>query len=274
MIVFIRLVLRLLNAVSEDAAAALLFHLIAFPRRRVAASCRTADTGSVQRITFDRNGPRTAWQWGAEGPLVICVHGWEGCGLQFAPIGNALAAAGCRCVAPDLTAHGDSSGRRARFSDFVEDVGALHRHLGEPVAAGIGHSAGGMVLMAAAAETDLSADRCVVMASPIAPLPAVEMVRRILDPPDSLIRCLQEHLGRQFSCTWSELTAGALYSRCPASRLLLVYDGADTIVPVEHGDRIQTVRPDARSVRTRGLGHNRILRDPDVIRETIQFVRC
>ncbi len=273
MISFIRLVLRLLNAVSEDAAAAFLFHLIAFPRRHVVASCRTTDPETVRRITFDRNGPRTAWQWGTDGPLVICVHGWEGCGLQFAAIGNALAAAGYRCVAPDLTAHGHSSGRRARFSDFVKDVAALQRQFDEPVAAGIGHSAGGMVLMAATAETDLSVDRCVIMASPIAPLPAVEMVQRILDPPDRLILRLQEYLGRQFACTWPELTAGALYSCCAASRMLLVYDDADTMVPAEHGDRIQTVRPDALSVRTRGLGHNRILTDPNVIRETLRFLR-
>ena len=272
MITVIRVVLRLLSRVSDSAAARLMFRLISIPRPTPMKPEWKQALSEAARIEFNRNGKRVAWQWGESGPLVICVHGWEGKAAQFGEIGRALARRGLRCVALDLTAHGASAGRLAKFSDFPRDVGALTAHLGESPAACVGHSAGGMLLMASRQSGVVNAERFVVVASPSAPYPPVDVVRELLDPPQKVIAALKRHLGEQFSTDWDNLIAGSLYSRDPSDRLLLIYDEDDQVVDPRQGDVINELWPGSELVNTRKLGHNRVLWDDAVVKRIADFV--
>ena len=55
--------------------------------------------------------------------------------------------------------------------------------------------------------------------------------------------------------------------------LLVFHDHDDREVPFAHGDRLAATWPDAELRTTEGLGHRRILRDPDVLAEAVAFVR-
>ena len=61
----------------------------------------------------------------------------------------------------------------------------------------------------------------------------------------------------------------ALKQRAP---LLVVHDVADREVPFERGRAMAEAWPGARLIRTDGLGHKRILRDPEVIAQIARFV--
>ena len=54
---------------------------------------------------------------------------------------------------------------------------------------------------------------------------------------------------------------------------LIVHDRGDRDVPVAHAERLQHSWPDARLMLTEGLGHRRILRDPEVIAAAVDFLR-
>jgi pimeloyl-ACP methyl ester carboxylesterase len=54
--------------------------------------------------------------------------------------------------------------------------------------------------------------------------------------------------------------------------LLVVHDESDREVPFEAGATLASAWPGARLIKTQGLGHQRILRDPNVVDAVVRFV--
>jgi pimeloyl-ACP methyl ester carboxylesterase len=53
---------------------------------------------------------------------------------------------------------------------------------------------------------------------------------------------------------------------------LVVHDRDDAFTPITDGAAIAAAWPSARMRVTAGLGHRRLLRDPDVVSEVVDFV--
>ena len=82
----------------------------------------------------------------ADGPLMILVHGWPGLGLIWRHQLEHFAAAGWRCVAPDMRGYGGST-VPARTADYAvrettTDLVELHDALGGAPALWVGHDWG------------------------------------------------------------------------------------------------------------------------------------
>jgi hypothetical protein len=54
--------------------------------------------------------------------------------------------------------------------------------------------------------------------------------------------------------------------------LLLFHDAGDRVIPVEESARIVQMWPGSERVLTEGLGHTRILLDPEVIARATAFI--
>ncbi len=57
------------------------------------------------------------------------------------------------------------------------------------------------------------------------------------------------------------------------ARLLLLHDPADREVPFSESERIAAAWPGARVHAVPGSGHLRMLRNPEVVRAAVDFVR-
>lgn len=82
----------------------------------------------------------------ADGPLMILVHGWPGLGLIWRHQLEHFAAAGWRCIAPDMRGYGGSS-VPTRVVDYAvcettADMAELHDALGGAPAVWVGHDWG------------------------------------------------------------------------------------------------------------------------------------
>ena len=53
---------------------------------------------------------------------------------------------------------------------------------------------------------------------------------------------------------------------------LIIHDVKDTQISVDDSKMLAAAWPSARLQLTAGLGHNRILRDPDVIQRAVSFL--
>jgi pimeloyl-ACP methyl ester carboxylesterase len=53
---------------------------------------------------------------------------------------------------------------------------------------------------------------------------------------------------------------------------LIIHDRDDRDVPWQEGEAVARAWPHARFLRTEGLGHRRILRDPEVIDRVLRFL--
>lgn len=155
----------------------------------------TEPGAAFARKTVQTTRHRTAWieAGPAHGPLMVFLHGWPELGLVWRAQLAYFAAAGWRCVAPDMRGYGGSSvpGRTAAYAvrELVADMVELHEALGGKPAVWVGHDWGSAVAWAMASH---HAGRCRGVASLCMPYFArglalpnlVPLVDRALYPAD------------------------------------------------------------------------------------------
>ena len=238
--------------------------------RQRAADAPTAGARE-ERIDVDGIGIAT-YVWGdpARQPYVLFAHGWSSHGTRAAAWAQPLRAAGYALVAFDQAAHGRSDGERATLPDFACHLLAVGRHYG-PAAAVIGHSLGGAATAVALAR-GLAAERAILIAPAADPLAAMERFSRIV--------WLGAHWGAKLAALFERQTRVPIedlqaHRNAPmiGRPALVLHDLEDREVPWSEGERYARLWRDARMITTRGFGHNRIADHPDVIADTLRFLK-
>jgi pimeloyl-ACP methyl ester carboxylesterase len=265
----VRLWLRGLGWISPDLAAAGMRALFIRPRRlpapeREARWLRGAETGAIEA-----DGEALAvYSWGA-GPLVLLVHGWSGRGSQLGAFAQALAERGFRAVALDLPGHGASPGWSSSLVRMASAVDAAMRQLGAPIGI-VAHSAG--CAATALALHGSTWEPALAFVSPPEDLGYfLREMARTLRVPARVHRRTRRDIERRFGVRFSELRVPALGPEM-TQPLLVFHDQHDREVPLTHGQHVAASWPGATLVTTRGLGHQRILRDAEVVRRAVEWV--
>jgi pimeloyl-ACP methyl ester carboxylesterase len=92
----------------------------------------------------------TVCVWGpADGPVVVCCHGWLDQGAAWEGVARSLVARGYRVLAPDHRGHGRSAwtppGTTYHFMEYVADLDAVVHDLQLGRIVLVGHSMGGTI---------------------------------------------------------------------------------------------------------------------------------
>jgi pimeloyl-ACP methyl ester carboxylesterase len=216
--------------------------------------------------------------WGSAGPTVYLLHGWGGHRAQFGAFVEPLTAAGFRVVALDTPSHGDAGPgsfgpNRSLITEFTAALAAAVRVFG-PAHAVIAHSLGGG--SAALAVLDgLPAGRLVLISPMTDPNEFMRGFAAMLGFGDrirvGLTRRLEQRSGRSMSDFDAVGRARDVTDRA-LPPMLVIHDQQDRQIPYSMGKAIAAAWQGAELLGTRGLGHNRILRDPQVIRSAIEFL--
>lgn len=272
-----RIVLTLSSAFAPERAVHKAAKLFASPPR-FAHTARERDllhTGEPMVIQAQA-ARLAAWRFGAaDRPAVVVSHGWGGRGAQLRSFVAPLVGAGFQVVVFDHAGHGFSEGQEASLVDFARDVAAVVDAIearGVPVAGLVGHSLGAAAV-GAFLRTSGRAIRCVLIAPPSSLIRYSGHFARMLGIPERIRREMQERFERRFGVAWSdfELPRSVVSIRAPA---LVIHDARDRDVPFASGLAIARAWPDARLVRTDGLGHRAILKDAGVVQDTVDFLRA
>lgn len=237
------------------------------PAPRPSARITQLLAGSERSFIQVENQPLAVWQWG-HGPRVLLVHGWAGVGGQLAAFAPALVEQGLSVVTFDAPAHGESPGRESSIMHFATAITAIAEQLG-PVRAIIAHSFGAPASSLAVAR-GLSVDAMSFIGAPTRPGDWAEQFAREIGLTDEAFRRMRRNAQERFCLGWNDADPIAL---APQMRvpLLIVHDREDADVPIEHGQALAKVWPGAQLLTTTGLGHRRVLGDPDVIRNVTAF---
>ncbi len=193
-------------------------------------------------------------------------------GCVVAPLGafvEPLIARGCRVVAFDAPAHGQSSGTRASFFHFADAVESAAEAFG-PLHAIVTHSMGGAAALWASRRSALAA-RTVMIAPPSDLRDFTRAFARALDLSEGVRTRVHRRLAERFGVPVEDVRAERL-AFAMRGPLLVLHDEDDREIPVACGEAIARVWPGAELVRTRGLGHKRILHDPASIQTIVRFV--
>jgi pimeloyl-ACP methyl ester carboxylesterase len=215
-----------------------------------------------------------AWRFGAaDHPAIVFSHGWGGRGAQFRAFVGPLVDAGYQVILFDHEGHGHSEGTEASLIHFLRAIEAIVVHLereGVRVVGLVGHSLGAAAVGAYLNATQ-RAIRAVLLASPISIERYASHFARRLGLPRSIRNAMQERFEQRLGRRWKEfeLPGSVAHAKAPA---LVIHDEGDPDVPFSSGLALARAWRDARMVRTRGLGHRAILRDPAVVRDVLDFL--
>jgi pimeloyl-ACP methyl ester carboxylesterase len=225
---------------------------------------------SAERLTLShRDRPLAVYRWGA-GPTILLVHGWHGRGTQLGAFVAPLVAAGFHVVAFDAPAHGRTPGRATNLLEVSEALSQVAAAF-PPLHGVIAHSFGAASTLVAISR-GLAPRRVVTLSAPASIEFLMDSFAAQLELPGAVMdvhrRLMEQQFGadvwRRFSPT--EIARGL---DIPA---LLVHDQEDRDVPWQEGATLARAWPNATSVQTQGLGHRRILRDPDVVARVVAFM--
>lgn len=254
---------RILDAVAPDVAQRLAFDWFGKPQRRVEKPFIVGHRFSLREGGSDL----AVWDWG-DGRTVLLVHGWNGNAAQFSGFVPPLLRAGYYVAAPDLPAHGSSSGARTNVRAMADALLRIGRRVG-PVHAVIAHSLGAAATVIAQAD-GLRVERTVLIAPP-ADLPryaglfgrAVGLSARSTA---SLLSRLDHTLGGRAAFDLVSL------ARRQTSRMLVLHDPEDREVAFAEARALAQAWPGATLEEIPGAGHTRALQHPDAIFRAIGFV--
>ena len=223
----------------------------------------------AERVRLDAAGARVAvYAWGS-GPVVLLSHGWGGHAGQLTPFVADLVDAGFRAVAFDAPGHGATQGGVPTVPHFAATAHAISSWAGG-IHAVVAHSMGAGA-MAYAMSRGLGAERAVFMAPAASMSLAFERFTSMVKLQMRAAERMRLEIARDFDLSWDELD---FVRAAPSmrSRLLVFHDAADREVPHAESRSIVEAWPAATLVTTEGLGHHRLLRDPKVVRRTVEFV--
>jgi len=264
-----RLALKLLAAIAPERADRYAADLFRRPLRSSPAEEPFVPCLAGKRFAVETSsGMVAAWHYG-EGPTVIVSHGWNAASSQLFRLIARLVRGGFEVVAFDQPAHGLSAGTRTDVAEMADALRSVAFRV-RPVHAVVAHSLGATAAALAIAR-GASLPRAVLIAPPVElPFFARGFAKRLgLSPAraDGMLRRLEAAMG--------PIEALDLLRLAPAQRaaLLVLHDSADREVPFAHSEALVSAWPGARLQPLTNLGHRRMLREPRVLEEIVDFLR-
>ncbi|MDK8462570.1 alpha/beta fold hydrolase [Marinobacter sp. SS13-12] len=262
-----RLALQLYGKVSPQKAGRLVNRMAFRPSRLPVPIRYEYLLDSADSYTQLQHGARTipVYSWG-QGPAILGVHGWAGAGIQFGAWVNPLVEAGYRVVLFDAPAHGRAQGESTDLFEIAEVAAKVAASVGR-VHSVLAHSIG-CIAVARAIADGLQTNYLVMLAPPVSLAAVMENLGRQLGLSPEVLAVHLQLMEERFGATvWEQLNLETL-SQSLTQRGLLVVDDDDTSISPEESERVYNNWANANVLRTRGLGHHRLLWSPMVV-ETV-----
>jgi pimeloyl-ACP methyl ester carboxylesterase len=207
------------------------------------------------------------------GPVVLLVHGWGGHAGQMLALAEVLSAQGLRPVIIEMPAHGRSSGsvtNLPQFARVLEYVTARLLQQGHTLRAVVAHSLAANA-GAYAASRGLAAGRLVLLAPPASPLEYTRLFAHVFGLRESTRAAMQRRIEAREGILMPQFEPAAVGPRISLPTLV-VHDRQDSINRFADGVAYTEAIAGARLLATEGLGHRKILKDDEVLRQVAAFL--
>ena len=259
------------EAFSTALAARWFRHLFFTPFRYKLPAKEVEVLNSAELYFEEVNGKKIqVYAWG-KGRAVLMVHGWAGRGTQFRKFIEPFTSQGFRVVAIDGPAHGKSEGRSTEIIEFAAAIAAVYTR--EKAVAIVAHSFGGVASLYAI-QHGLSNHVQINIASPTIAEEIIKSYLRALRGSAKMGELFRAFILKKTGKRFEDFSSLEIIKHVPQNlNLLLVYDNDDVEVTMEHAHAIKKAFPQALLFETKGLGHNRILKEDTVINRCVTFVQ-
>ncbi|UOQ96912.1 alpha/beta fold hydrolase [Hymenobacter sp. 5317J-9] len=267
--------LKVLSAVAPSLAFRTAWKVFCTPRRLPQKAWEAPVLADARRRTVPAaTGPVAVYEWGpAAAPAVVLVHGWEHRASFWRAWVQPLLAAGYRVAALDGPAHGASAGQLVTLTDYGGAVQAVVDTVGE-VRAIVAHSFGAASVAGLPVRLPGGAPlpRLVLLSAPVGPRAVAGRFADFLQLPGTFVTQFAQYVEQATGRPVDSFGAAVAGPTAGPEQVLVLHDEDDEIIPFAEGRQIAAAWPGAVLHATKGLGHNRILRDEAVVRAGVAFI--
>jgi hypothetical protein len=211
-----------------------------------------------------------AWKIGS-GPAILFTHGWNGRGVQFQYFFKEFLDAGYSVIFYDAPAHGNSNGEMTNYYEMTACLKAIFQYEFEDEIVGIvAHSMGASVII-----NYLHDNPKFMPLVFIAPaLSLLELLFKSFQShgvPKHIFFKLMWEFENQYQIPLATRNPIDLIKRLN-NQILIIHDSDDKITSLEDSTLIEKNMLNVNLIETEGLGHNRLLKDLQVSRESLNFI--
>lgn len=205
------------------------------------------------------------------GPIrVVILHGWSGGLAAFEPMIQAFERSRHTVYFVHAPGHGPSNAKVSHPNRFVDALNKALDHIGQPIDLAIGHSMGAGILCYVAGNRPV-AHRMALISGPA----SIESVlQRVADFLNMSARARQAFLNRMVNTTGlalNQLDFAALASNIELP-VLVCHDRQDREIPYDAAIQLSQAFQHGRLITSHKQGHQRILKNEDVIAEVRKFI--
>ncbi|WP_221075829.1 alpha/beta fold hydrolase [Agarivorans aestuarii] len=243
-------------------------------KRKVSPNTQAFWQSAEQTITLKVNQHKLPLHLWGKGPLVVCLHGWSGSGVQFRHFVQPLVDAGYQVATFDAPGHGSHQDSHSHLLEFSDSLMAIQQQVAK-VHCVLAHSFGAMATTTAQLR-GFAPTKLVMLAPHLDVEEMFSTYANLLNLRQKLKATFKEQVGQKMQKLLAGDDPWQLFSverlTPQATPGLLISDSQDQEVSQQQFKQIQQCWPNAKHQQTEGLGHFRLLKDPQVIAETVSFV--
>ena len=264
-----------LSALFPAVAARKAFNLFQHVRIKTIRNREREFYNTVQKtiVPFDlepasRGEPLSCYSMGdPNGKTVILVHGWDSNAGSMSQIAKSLALAGFNVYLFDLPGH---AVYKKSFTNLPECSAAFKEiinHIApkEPVSI-VGHSFGSAVTAWFLAESGYKADKLIFLTGPNRVQNVFEQFKKVINLGDrayvKMVQITEDILGKSLD----EVSIASHFQKSNYSKLILIHDKFDKVLPYKHSLEITEAIPTAELITVENTGHYRIMWNDEVIK--------
>ena len=230
------------------------------------------ERGTNYRVPFE-GGELAVTTWGSAGPTVLLMHGWGGSRAQMAGFVDPLLSAGCRVVAYDQPAHGESDGKLTNLLEIAPTMDIIAKQEGNFDVI-LAHSFGTLITSYALVKRNFPPPaRLVYFGAFNQLLDSLPRFQAISGLPDEIIQGFRVMLNENFGAGVLEEIVHEKLAPQINIPALMFHDTADNVTPVEDSRAIARAWKQARFIETEGLGHRGALQSKEIHEQVLEFLK-
>ena len=229
---------------------------------------------SANHSSMEYNGKKVAlYTWGDGAETILLIHGWASRGTRMGYFAEALVQKGYKVIAFDMPAHGDSEGKTTNLFE-ISELTAQICDMNGPIHSVIAHSFGGMALCNAVHRYNLNVNRAILVAPPFTMKYIFESFATMMNITQKVSDMMVERIRTRFleerKADVYELSVDS-FAKTLNFPVLVIHDRDDKDISYSQGEGYANNLPDVEFVTTEGLGHRRILKEPEIMNKIIEF---
>ena len=179
--------------------------------------------------------------------------------------------AGYEVITFDAPAHGASQGKRTNLMQWMHILEQLLQRTG-PVHAVIGHSLGGLNAALTLVHKPVRVPRLVMVSAAVSAPVFFNETFQLFSIPQQVMPKLQGIIMQRLRGDLQELDLFRHINQIKADQILVAYDENDHLVKQEQVNAFIQQYPSIESLRIKGEGHFRIMKDETVINKVLTFL--